>query len=492
MNKLNVKDYKIIIMKKLFSLFFMLLSCFVSFSQQVVQDPYSGLETELSDDKQFLVVTKILPGSPADLSTLRQGAQITNIDNLKVSDIVDITNYFFNNKSKGIKIRISNGNEIQLQRVTINLFEKGFSTELSAFYHFIKGYAPYYMIDDYSFGADKSKVKNFDEIIQSVENPKAYTYTKSYRDQYTFIGCTYRPILNPEKQSQISILADESRDIRTYKTFDFDYLSQADPLMEKTLLKKLEILLMEKGLVRNTENPQILIVINFYSGQKEQYVPPQQITSTKIYNYYNWYWGSIPVPVTQSRTKAGYTETSYLNNINLKFLDSKEIATSKVPPIIWSASYSEITMKKAFLSDIADDIFKIVLIQYPKVFNGNAENVQIHTFSYTGMLLGTKDKKGYTEVRDVIPDSPAEKSGIQKGDIIKWHNQGGWNYSYVFYGSSVRNPDLRLMKALPWNTMSYSGQIDFEVKRNGKKMLISVTPELKKIILFEDYFSIFK
>jgi hypothetical protein len=340
-------------------------------------------------------------------------------------------------------------------------------------------------------GSDISKVKNFDETMQSIENPNAYDCTKGYRDQYTFIGCTYRPFLNPEKQNQISILSDDSKNTNSYKSFDFDYSSQADPLMEKTLLNKLEKFLLEKGLERNTENPQILIVISFYSGQKEQYVPPQQIISTKIYSYYNWYWGNIPVPVTQSKTKAGYTETSYLNNVNLKFLDTKEITTSKVPPVIWSASYSEITKKKTFLNDIAEDIYKIILIQYPKVFNGNVENVQIHNFTYTGMLLSSRDKKGNSEVKDVVPGSPAVKAGIQKGDLINLDKEGADDW-HMFYGSSVRNADSRILKALPWNKKYYSGQITFEVKRNGKKMQFTVTPESKRIILFEDYYSIFK
>jgi hypothetical protein len=234
-----------------------------------------------------------------------------------------------------------------------------------------------------------------------------------------------------------------------------------------------------------------LILINYYSGQKEQYIPPQQIITTKVYDYYNWYWGNIPVPVTQSNTKAGYTETYYLNNINLKFLDTKELTNSKVPPIIWSASYSEVTKNKTFLTDISEDIFKILLLQYPKVNNGNSENIQILTFTYTGIIWGAQDKKGNAEVKDIIPGSPAEKAGIQKGDIINWEN-GDNDSRYMFYGSSVRNPDSRLLKPLPWNKKYYSGQITFDLKRKGEKIKITVNAEQKRIILFEDYYSVFK
>lgn len=50
-------------MKNILAVIFLFVSISFGFSQQIVQDPYSGLEMKLSADRQFLFVMKILPGS---------------------------------------------------------------------------------------------------------------------------------------------------------------------------------------------------------------------------------------------------------------------------------------------------------------------------------------------------------------------------------------------------------------------------------------------
>jgi hypothetical protein len=44
-------------------------------------------------------------------------------------------------------------------------------------------------------------------------------------------------------------------------------------------------------------------------GKEEQYIPPQQIVSTKIKNVYSWYLGVVAV--TNTTTKDCYKEVKY-------------------------------------------------------------------------------------------------------------------------------------------------------------------------------------
>jgi hypothetical protein len=144
-------------------------------------------------------------------------------------------------------------------------------------------------------------------------------------------------------------------------------------------------------------------------------VPPQQIISTKIHSYFNWYWGNIPVPVTESKTKEGYTKVTYLTNINLKLLDAKAISTSKVPPVLWAASYSEVSPEKVFISDCANRVFGHLMLQFPKVVNETCKKMEENTYTYTGLIY---DKSNLDIIADVIPASPAYEAGIRKGDVI--------------------------------------------------------------------------
>lgn len=484
-----------------------MLICYgTGFSQEIFQDPFSGMEMELSIDNQYLKVIKVVPGSPADLSPVKLGDIITRIDGQKISEIADVDSHF-KNYSKEVKAGLKNGMEYSIPRVTVNLFSDNFITECELFNKlFIYQFKDIY--SDNTFYNSKEEYEIFDEKFQSIKNPQAYNVeTKAFNAGGTVKTITYSPKLNYDNRNQISILSDNSKVISDGATFDFEYSSQADPLLEKTLLNKLESHLTKYGLKRNTEKPDILILISFYSGQKDNYVPPQQIISTKIQNYFNWYWGYIPVPVTESKTISGYTEINYLLNISLKFLDAQKIETSKTPPVVWSGTYSEVGHKKVFISDAADDIYKILLFRFPFATDENAENVIIDYFTNTGLIF---DKASMNQIADVIPGSPADIAGIRKGDIIylnekndwKWDNPAGQAISskddlaYLFYGSNLQNGDSRFFTPLNWNNSKFrqsrSQPIIFSGKRNGKKIEFEVIPAYVKGFFARDKAYVFK
>lgn len=132
----------------------------------------------------------------------------------------------------------------------------------------------------------------------------------------------------------LSVLHDKTRDLFKYHTYDYEYTSASDPLLEKELMNQVGGKLDKMGMYRDKVNPDMLIVMTFYCGKKEQYVPPQQIVSTKIKQSYNFYWGYIPVPITETTTTPCYTQVTYLASIGLKFIDNHEMSMNNVPPVI--------------------------------------------------------------------------------------------------------------------------------------------------------------
>lgn len=489
-------------MRKLSLLIVLLTGMIVCYSQKI-PDPFSGMEMELSNDKQYLTVVSIKAGSPADLTPLRLGDRIISINSQNIVAVSDWSGYFRNNKDNSMQLIVERFNEfkipINIQRASIDLLPGNIVSESELFNI---TFPMQIRILSKDISMEKDKFDNLEEIIQSTGNARAYS-TSSFQSTKT---CFYNMKLSSETYSEISILGDESKSLMEYETFDFDYISENESLLEKNLLNKLEKQLTGLGLIRNASNPDILIIINFYSGQKEQYVPPQQIISTKIQSYFNWYWGYIPVPVTESNTKAGYTKVSYLTNINLKLLDAREIPTSKVPPVIWSASYSVVSPEKAFISDYAEKVFSNLLLQFPKVVNENCKNLKENLFTYTGIIY---NKRNLPIIADVLPGSPAYQAGLRKGDIILkigdrklneeiasntltiyWKNRSDYDNAlkYLFMHTDLKSSPTGIFPSLESEYEDYMSPEDtpvlFEVKRKGKKMVFEVIPEFKRAVYY--------
>jgi membrane-associated protease RseP (regulator of RpoE activity) len=492
-------------MRKLFLLIVVLTAAHICFSQ-IIQDPFSGIKMELSDDRQYLTVVNIKAGSPADLAPLKLGDRIFSINSQPVGAISDCPEYFRNYKDYSIQFVVGRFNELKIpvtiQRASIDLFPGNIVSEAELFN---SAYPIQLRVLSKDISIEKDNFDHLDEIIQATGNTRAYSVS-SFNESAK--ACFYYIKLNAETNNEISILVDESKNLMNFKTFDFDYTSVDESLLEKNLLNKLEKQLTGLGLVRNTVNPDILIIISFYSGQKEQYVPPQQIISTKIQSYFNWYWGYIPIPVTESETKEGYTKVTYLTNINLKLLDVKEIPTSKVPPVLWSASYSELSPEKVFISDCADRVFSSLLLQFPKVVNENCKNLKENTYTYTGIIY---NKLNPAIIADVLPGSPAYQAGMRKGDAILkisdrklpeefssgtltfyWQNRSDYDNAlkYLFMQTDLRTSPTGLFNALKSDYKDYQSPegtpVVFEIKRNGKKMEFGVIPEFKKAVFFEN------
>jgi hypothetical protein len=406
-----------------------------------------GASMKISPDKRFLEVTFCYKGSPADMLGLQVSDRIYKIDDEAVSDLTDPISHVRGTPGTWVKLTIdrfghSHYFDIKVPRISIPFADDNYISEgyLLAHIH----------LDDFT-------------------NHKLMT------------------------QSTMTLLDDDSRDIFKYKTYDFEYTSVADPLLEKELFNELGRKLDGMGMHRSQENPDLVIIMDSYTGQKEQYTPPQQIISTRIQRVYDWYWGySVPVPITETTTKEGYTEVTYLTTIKLKFLDAKEIANSKIPPVVWSGSISETSNTKKNLTDCCADYFALMLYQFPKVWFQNSDYYYIKYYSYTGLWFNKNDLR---IIAEVIPGSPAYETGMRKGDKIlsingyripakysdvessqRWTMadggiQSGFRYLFMFSNLVFK----------PYKTPNTT--LRFKVERNRERITFDVTPKKPQIFL---------
>lgn len=232
------------------------------------------------------------------------------------------------------------------------------------------------------------------------------------------------PIVFPTEGINVKVYRDVEIPLADYKTFNFDYTSKTNPLLEKELFHQLQKVLEACGMTRDEEDPQIVISMDFFSGKREQYTPPTTVTSTEIKNVWNtalWGWGgySQAVPVTSSTTVPGYTTTTYYSNIRLNFLDHTKLvekgAKLTTPPMIWMGE-ADTEGLQSDIRGIATVMFNELIKEFPEP-TAMGPKRYVRLFRYGGLGLAF-DPNDWRIVRYVEPSSAAAENGIRPGDML--------------------------------------------------------------------------
>lgn len=419
-----------------------LLNITICFSQEEELSSGSiGCKIQVSSDNQFIKVNRVFQGSPADIAGLKAGDHIIGIEGVSVREIRNPISHVKGAPGTYVKLTTSRYGKAGTQERNVPRI----SVPLS----------------------DGSNYITEGELTSRI-------YTNDYSEHTRMV------------QSSMAVLDDDEINIFNYKSYDFEYTSAQDPLLEKEIFKELADQLNTRGLRRSQNNPDILIVMSTYSGSKEHYNPPQQIISTRISTTYNWYWGFVPVPITESTTQGGYTEVTYLYTISLKFLDAHKIGQSKLPPVIWSGSVSQASKTKSNLVDKSGDLFALLLYQFPTVWIPNSEYLLLLHYAYTGIIY---DLNNMRTVADVIPGSPAATAGIGKGDEIinifnskipeRYSDGGQAQWTNLLNGNNNGLRYLFINSKLKYKPYAQKDlkTLSFVIKHNGDRRKVRVAPE---------------
>ncbi|MBU1876986.1 hypothetical protein KKA72_01395 [Patescibacteria group bacterium] len=284
--------------------------------------------------------------------------------------------------------------------------------------------------------------------LNSIANPSACTseadIVSMLGNQATgFDSQDFFPITFPTEEINVRVYRDPEELLANYKTFDFDYISKTNPLLEKELFHQLERTLQAHGLTRTTKDPQVIISMDFFIGKKEQYTPPKTVISTETKYVWNtgmigWNVGGFTsaVPVMSSTTTPGYTTTSYYSNIRLNFLNHAKLVKEEkleIPPLIW--------LGEAESEGLNPDIRGIAAAMFGELI-GNFLNQSVDSskcyarhLRYGGLGLGF-NPYDWRVVRTVEPFSVAAEQGIKPGDIlIKINKKRVGNWPVDTYGN---------------------------------------------------------
>lgn len=328
-------------------------------------------------------------------------------------------------------------------------------------------------------------------------------------------GCATTTTVTPPKEEQsrslvfglegatyimnLKVYSDPDKDLFIYKTYAFDYTNKENPLLEKELFKILGPIFTNKGLKKTKDNPDILVIMNFYTGKKEKYTPPQTITTTQIKQV--WESGMIgwtmtgryvPVPITESQTIPERTEISYYSNIRLNFFDYPTLSSGKkleIPPVVWVGEVDS----EGYSSDIrvvAPVMLEELIENFPRRTGTGTETKKsctIYKYGTTGIKgYGRKSRVSYTKDKEVViqygafiitgiePGSQAETAGLHEGDtILKINGNEVFISKWVIDGNLLYNarPFLRQYPR--------TGEIEIEVRspRSKTTQKIRLTPK---------------
>jgi len=224
-------------------------------------------------------------------------------------------------------------------------------------------------------------------------------------------------------------IRDPEANFELYNSFDFEYTDVNNPIQEKQLATILQSYLEEKGLKRDKVNPDLLVFITSYSGDKKQYVPPTQQVTTRYQFGYDIWSGFGNKQYIESQQQGGYTQVTYIASLKVVFMDAhKTKQQPKIPPIVWQSQYQTESLTRIDILSAAELIvYKWMIRQcyptnnltnyfaYDQATTPDKLGLDQTLFYFTGICY---NKKTPNKVAYIYPESPAEKAGVQVGDIV--------------------------------------------------------------------------
>lgn len=216
----------------------------------------------------------------------------------------------------------------------------------------------------------------------------------------------------------IRVIADEGIDFASINTYDF-MITGDDPLTDKKILEAFCRSGMFGRLRRDEENPDIIVCMakNANESISSTYVPPTtQVVNTgsvtrPVYNYITHTTSFVTQQQNRYETSGGYTQTTTNTNIYLEFsiLDARKLndPAQKTAPVIW---------KMTFARNVTDRDFEI-LDEYLAIASRNCFPF-VQSFGKLVPFWFVGATFDYGRVSDVVPNTPAAKLGLQKGDKI--------------------------------------------------------------------------
>ncbi|NDW17624.1 PDZ domain-containing protein [Dysgonomonas sp. 216] len=389
----------------------------------------------------------------------------------------------------------------------------------------------YQTIASWLFNSDSDysilTIRNLNTYFKEYELPRQCRSINSIGEYELATSFSMYSIEDTQERSftlPLKIAANKDVDYTDYHTFSFMETSGA-PDVDSYINAEIERALLEKGLVLDNENPDILVQTD-YSYQPNPKL--RNSTNKKTWRYDPITEKMVLLPIFSGDDSNAEQEGSIELHFSIRFYEQKLIDPEN-PTLIWEANVREYLSNDSYsLEDYIRTHASLIMMQFPYSVDKTFARytVSFKKYNYTGLNYNFDDLKTITEVD---PNSPAYNAGIKPGAIIEKIDGSKFNFTkddvmegykrFIVETMKLRNPATQFTdangypNAMYWKhdkygdvrkafkkgiyaaTMQYlynfnayvsqsnsSNSIIIEAKIDGKSKKFTIKPEIKKSI----------
>ncbi|MDU1890497.1 MAG: PDZ domain-containing protein [Dysgonomonas sp.] len=361
-------------------------STYFSYSQGYNKNCYFGITFEASKNTNWgygeLVITDVEPGSPAEKG------------GIKVGDIIMEIN------SKATYLRDN-------QTIANWLFSDMYAPEVAFTIRNMNTYFKEYTLYRKCIATNSVSEKELSNIFSF--------YSLEDTNQRSFV---------------LPLHTDPKKDVdyADYHTYDFYKTDQNLPAIDQQIKTLLEKELQSKGLVRDTNDPDIIVQAYYSYGPNPMFSALNNPNySPGTWRYDNGHERMVLLPIFDSQSTNLDQISQYIIEYGFSFYDRKYIDPNNLTQI-WDCNIKDYLSSKYSLEEYVRIHTPLMLKQFPystqKVEAKYLAN--FNKYNYTGMYYDADDLK---TVKDVDMDSPAYVAGIRPGYLIKKINNKKFDHT---------------------------------------------------------------
>jgi hypothetical protein len=268
---------------------------------------------------------------------------------------------------------------------------------------------------------------------------------------------------------------DQESDLIQYNSFGFAAPDPNNLLLEKTINAAIQKSLEQKGLKYSEKNPGLIVQTYYSQIANPNFRNNPQANKLPISCRYNVYTKSMENLPIYYNPLIHTDQAKFFLKFGIRLIDN----IKKNNSVVWECEANELLQSNYSLTDYAEFHTPLMFMQYPyQKFTETVQFYYSHTkYNYTGIYFNMDNLK---EITEVIPFSPADKAGIQAGDIIEKINgikfisnikSADNNYKQFIYKTiSFRNQASQFTNAegftrcMYWDKMQYA-QIQDEFRK---------------------------
>lgn len=231
-----------------------------------------------------------------------------------------------------------------------------------------------------------------------------------------------------------------------YLTFDFARGNDRTAPIDARINAIFEKVLTERGLKRDTTDPDFIIQTYYSYQHNPAYNPnsPTLGTYRPTWRFDMRNKRMIKIPVYSPSEAVRVNDIMYTLEFGYRFYDRKFMQPGEMV-LIWESEVSERLSANYGLENYLEMNLPLILLKFPYPENLSSATYQVNhlKYNYTGINYNMDDLK---TIVSVDPDSPAEKAGIQAGDVVKRIQNHPFNHDPKSLTESYRRFIAETMK----------------------------------------------